>query len=412
MQHIIKKGFNLVLILLIMFVIFPYAAAKQKERDDEAKLTSAARLTIFKARTAISEDKLDEARVILEKYIASGPQVVPIQVYELVAYIWMEKGDLEQAKKYFGIMHRAKPGDTKILKNYASLTYQTEQYGEAAVLFEQLYEIEEITKPGGSLPNAAQAYMLANDLDNSKRILVKLVGLPGKPEAQWYKVLVGICMEREEMRDAERYILDFLRLDPVQAQYWKYLAQIRMGREEWQEATSDLEISHRVEAPKRSSEWVILGDLYTSAVNAPLMGARCYKEAYKDSGDEKGYLSISRNYQAAYRYDEALKILDEGIRENSRSATLFFEKGRVLYEARRYMEAIAALKKCVEIDTESGDAYFQMGLAAWTVKDWDTARTAFVQAKRLSERYTSQCNSVIALLDDLREENAEVNEIK
>ena len=60
-------------------------------------------------------------------------------------------------------------------------------------------------------------------------------------------------------------------------------------------------------------------------------------------------------------------------------------------------------------DPKSGDAYFQMGLAAWSLKEWDTARTAFVQARRLSERYSSQCNSVIALLDDLNKEKAELN---
>jgi tetratricopeptide (TPR) repeat protein len=251
--------------------------------------------------------------------------------------------------------------------------------------------------------------MLAGDLGNSKRVLERLVRLPGEPDAQWYKVLIGVCMEQEDMENAERYILDFLRVNPVQAQYWKYLAQIRMDREEWPAATSDLEISYRVEAPDRLNEWMILGDLYTSAVNAPLMGARCYKEAYKDNDDVKGYLSISRNYQRAYRYDEAVKILDEGIMKIPGSSRLLLEKGRVLYEARRYNEAVTALKKCVEIDAESGDAYFQMGLAAWTAKDWDTARTAFVQAKRFSDRYTSQCNSVISLLDDLREEKAEMN---
>ena len=142
--------------------------------------------------------------------------------------------------------------------------------------------------------------------------------------------------------------IDFLRLNPVQAKYWKYLAQIRMKREEWQTAASDWEISHRVEAPKRQSEWMILGDLYTTAVNAPLIGARCYKEAYKDNSAEKGYLSISRVYQTAYRYDEAIKTLDKGIKKNPMSATLLLEKGRVLYEARRYKEAVAALKECVK----------------------------------------------------------------
>ena len=412
MSQVLKRGFALGLMLFLMFVLMPFSMAQEKEGEKEEELTTEARLAIFKAQTAMSEENIDEALVILDEYIATQPPVVPLPVYELIAYIWLEKEDLEKARKYFKIIYNADPDDPKVLRNYASLTYQTERYAEAAVLFEQLYEVEEGTKPGGALPHAVQAYMLAEDLDNSKRVLERLVGLPSEPEAQWYEVLINICLEREEMKDAERYIIDFLRLNPVQARYWKYLSQIRMDREEWQTATSDLEISHRVEAPQRQSEWMILGDLYTTAVNAPLMGARCYRSAYKDNSAEKGYLSISRTYQTAYRYDEAIKTLDEGVKKNPMSATLLLEKGRILYEARRYKEAIATLKECVKIDPKSGEAYFQMGLAAWTVREWETARTAFVQAKRLSERYRSQCNSVIDLLDDLNDEMAEVKAAK
>ncbi len=409
MSQLLKQGFGIGLILAFILLFISFSIADEKE---EEKLTTKARLAIYNAQVAISEEKPDEALAILDNFIASQPPVVPLRIYELIAHIWMQKEDIEKARKYFKIMYDTQPNDPKVLKNYAVLTYQEGLYAEAAALFEKLYEIEETTAPGGSLPQAAQAYMLAEDFDNSRRILVKLVGLPGKPDPRWYEVLIGICLEREEDKDAERYILDLLHLNPVQAKYWKQLAQIRMKREEWQTATSDLEISHRVESPGRQSEWLVLGDLYTRAVNAPLMGARCYRQAYRDDSDEKGYLSISRIYQKAYRYDEAVKALDEGIIKNPESAALLLEKGRVLYEARRYREAVATLEDCVKIDPESGDAYFQMGLAAWTLREWDSARTAFVQAKRLSERYHSQCNSVIALLDDLNEERKEIEDAK
>ena len=408
MSQFLKQGFSSGLILVLMFILVPVCMAQKKEEKKEKELTTAARLAIYKAQTAMSEEKPDEALAILDKYIATEPPEVPVPVYELMAYIWLDKKDLEQAGKYFKIMYNAQPDDPKILKNYAAVTYQTERYAEAAVLFERLYDIEDPTTPGGSLPNAAYAYLQAEDLDNAKRVLERLVKLPGKPEPRWYEALINICFEREELKDAEGYIIDFLRQNPVQARYWKYLAQIRMKWEKWQAAASDLEISNRVETPGNQKEWTILGDLYATAVNAPLMGARCYKKAYRDNNAETGYLTISRIYQRAYRFDEAVKILDEGIGKNPMSATLYLEKGRVLYAARRYREAVEALKECVKADPKSGDAYFQMGLAAWTIKEWDTARTAFVQARRLSERYVSQCNSVIALLDDLDSEKAEL----
>ena len=408
MKKICKKGIPICLMLVFMFIFIPFGMAKEKEAKKGEELTARERLVIFKAQTAMSEKKPDEALVILEKYIESNPSAVPSRVYELIAYIWLEKEDYDQARKYFKIMVDSDPNDPKALKNYAVLTYQTKRYAEAAILFEKLYDIEESTIPGGTLPQAAQSYMLAEDLYNSKRVLVKLIGLPGKPDPKWYEALINVCLEREEDKDAERYIIDFLHLNPAQSNYWKHLAQIRMKREEWVTATSDLEISHRVEAPKRQNEWLVLGDLYTRAVNAPLMGARCYRLAYEKNNDERGYLAISHIYKAAYRFDEAVNVLDQGIGKNPESAALLLEKGKVLYEARYYKDAITVLEECVKIDPESDDAYFQMGLAAWILKEWDTARSAFVRAKQLSDKYSTQCNSLIDLLDDLNEEKNEI----
>jgi tetratricopeptide (TPR) repeat protein len=404
----IKKISVSVVISAFILCLASFSMAKSGDDKKEDKLSTAARLAAYKARTALSEEKLDDALTILNEYLSEESENAPLSIYELLAHIWLQKKDTLKARKYYKIMYGMAPDDPRVLKNYASLCYQTEQFRESALLFERLYEIEENAKPGGSLPLAANAYMLVEDLDNAKRVLEKLVALPGTPEAQWYDVLINICIEREEDAEAEKYILDFLKIDPVQARYWRYLSHIRMKRDEWKTATSDLEISHRVEVPKNRKDWITLGDLYVRAVNAPLMGARCYEEAYKEENDEKGYLDISRIYQRGYRYDEAVKVLDEGILKNPESSALFFEKGRVLYEARQYKDAVKALEECVKIDPKYGDAYFQMGLAAWTMKEWDTARTAFVQAERLSEKYKVQSRSVISLLDDLNKEKAEI----
>ncbi len=408
MSQIPKHIFAVTVIIVLVMGFIPVSIAKESGSKEKEKLSTAARLAIYKAQAALSQEKQDDALNVLNEYLEEAPEDVPLRVYELIAHIWLERKDLKKAWENYKIMHDMEPDDPRVLKNYASLTYQTEQFKEAAVLFEQLYIIEEKTKPGGSLPLAANSYMLAEDLDNAKRVLEKLVALPGSPESQWYEVLINICIEKEQDKDAEKYTLDFLRVYPLQAKYWKLLSNLRMKKEEWKTAASDLEISHRVEIPERQKDWLVLGELYVRAVNAPLMGARCYKEAYRGDSDEKGYLDISRIYQRGYRYDEAVKVLDEGIMKNQKSSTLLFEKGRVLYEARRYKESVEALKDCVKAAPESGDAYFQMGLSAWTIKDWDTARTAFVKAEQLSEKYRVQCSSVISILDELNEEKAEV----
>ena len=235
---------------------------------------------------------------------------------------------------------------------------------------------------------------------------MRLLRLPGTPDPQWYRLIIEISYALEQMADVERYVLEFLTLDPLQSYYWSLLSQIRLDREDLMAGTSDLEIAYRIEAPRRQRQWGNLGELYRY-VSAPLMEARCYEEAYKGDNDPKGYIRIAKAYEDALSYDEAIKTLDEGIKKN-RSADLLFEKGMVLFHAVRFREAINAFKECVKLDRRRGEAYTFMGFAAWSLKSWDEARTAFSDASRIP-KYSAQAKSAMDALDSLIKLRDEVN---
>ena len=177
------------------------------------------------------------------------------------------------------------------------------------------------------------------------------------------------------------------------------LSQVRLDKNDLTTGTSDLEIAYRIEVPKRQKSWGNLGELY-HYVGAPLMEARCWKEAYKGDDDPKGYIRLAKAYKDALRYDEAVRVLDEGIKKNPNSAEILFEKGLLLYHAARFKDSIEAFKQCVKVDRKRGDAYTYMGFAAWSLKDWDEARTAFANASRIP-KYKNQANSAMEALKPL-----------
>jgi tetratricopeptide (TPR) repeat protein len=400
----IKKVLHLGLILCLVFVFVPFAVAQEEEKEEE-KLPTDALKAMYEAQMLTQEDKYDEAIARLNEYLAKEPPDVPARVYMMLGNCWYAKENFEETRKAFEKAYEIDPTDIIVLKNYANMTYQTERFVDAAVLWEKLYEMEEPRKPR-TLYQAAGAYYQAEDLKNSKRVLERLLRLPGTPpDPQWYKLIIEISYALEQMADVERYILEFLKLDPFQSYYWTLLSQIRLDRNELTTGTSDMEIAYRIEAPKRQKQWGNLGELYRY-VRAPLMEARCYQEAYKGDDDPKGYIRIAKAYEDALRYDEAIKTLDEGIRKNP-SADLLFEKGQLLYRAARFKEAIEALKECVKLDRKRGDAYTIMGFSAWMLKDWDEARTAFANASRIP-KYKAQSNSYIEALKPLIEIRDEV----
>ncbi len=393
----IKRVLHLGLVLCLMFILVPFAIAQEEE---EEKLPTEALKAIYEAQMFMNEEQFDAAIARINEYLVTKPPDLPARVYMVLGTCWWNKENLEEARKAFGKAYEIDPNDVSALSNYAGLTYQTERFADAAVLYEKLYDIEDPAKPK-TLHNAAGCYYQAEDLKNCKRVLVRMLGLPVTPEPDWYKLIIEVCWAMEQMADVERYTLEFLTINPFQSYYWSLLSQVRLDRNDLTTGTSDLEIAFRIEAPKKQRQWRNLGELYRY-VRAPLMEARSWKAAYRDEDDPEGYTRIAKAYEDALRYDEAIQTLNEGIEKNPGSADLLFQKGLLLYHAVRFREAIEAFKKCVKLDPKRGEAYTLIGFSAWSLKDWDEARSAFAKASRIP-KYRTQANSAMEALDKLIE---------
>jgi tetratricopeptide (TPR) repeat protein len=390
-----------------MFVFVSFGIAQEAEEEEEPKLPKEALKALYEAQMLMGEDKFDEAIALLNAYLDKRPPDVPMHIYVMLGNCWYAKENFEETLKAFKKAHELDPTDINALSNYAIMNAQTERFIEAAVLFEKLYDLEDPPK-SKNLFQAAACYYQGEDLKNSKRVLERLLRLPGTPEHKWYQLIIEISNALEQMEDVERYILEFLTLDPLQAQYWSLLSQIRLDREDLIIGASDLEIAYRVEAPKRQSQWRNLSDLYLY-VHAPLMSVRCQEEAQEGDSDPKGYIRIADAYTRVLRYDEAIKTLDEGLKKKV-SADLLFEKGRILYDDMRFRQAIDVFKECVKLDSKRGEAFTLMGFAAWSLKSWDEARTAFADASRIP-KFRDQANAAIGALDDVIKQRDDLDDL-
>jgi tetratricopeptide (TPR) repeat protein len=193
------------------------------------------------------------------------------------------------------------------------------------------------------------------------------------------------------------YVKRYLAIKPMKADYWRLLAQLRLNEDDYGGGAGALDIAYHIDSPKRKG-WEDLSDLYTY-LNAPIRSARSLERAYKKEKTEKGYLKIVDSYFRALRHDKAISYIDELIKEKP-TASLLLEKGKRLYDAGRFNDAITAFEECVKLESKQGEAYLIMGFAAWDLKEWDRAKTAFSYAGK-TRKYRYQAEDAIAILDDL-----------
>lgn len=367
-----------------------------KAKQEKGKLSREAQKALYACQEALKTDDYTGARQFLLDYLATQPEDIPTVLYLMLGHTWYQQENIKEAKKAFKKGYEADPGDMNLLLNYALTSFELEKFLEAAPLFEKLYRQKE-KKDSKYLNQAAAAYYQGENLDEAKRVLKELIELPEEPKPVWYELLVQICMEREEMKEAEMYVKRYLVIKPMNADYWRLLAQLRLDKEDYGGGAGALDIAYHIDSPKKKG-WEDLSELY-SYLNAPLRSARSLEQAYKKDKPEKGYLKIVDYYARAQRYDRAISYIDELIKKGP-TAFLLMEKGKRLYDAGRLNDAIKAFEECVELDPKQGEAHLLMGFAAWDLKKWNEAKRAFSYAGKI-KKYRYQAEDAIAILDDL-----------
>jgi tetratricopeptide (TPR) repeat protein len=352
---------------------------------------------LYLAQQALQANSQDEAIRVLSEYMGSATAEIPLPAFQMLGHAYYQKKDVTNAQRIFQRGHEAFPQDADMLLNLAVLTYELGNHEEeSARLFEKLYVLKGKSDPK-LLYQASSLYFYAKRLTEAKRVLTQLLTSGVEPELRWYDDIIALCIELKQPAEAERWARETLQRQPGQARYWRLLAQVHLDREEYREAAGALEVAHRLEGAKEG-EWLELSELYLY-LNAPLMAIRCMEYAYPRKMPASQKAKVAATYARTLRLDEALTSIEEALQGNP-SPDLFFEKGRLLYDAMRFEEAISALEQCARLDPQYGQAYVLAGFAAWNMKQWERARSAFARASVLP-KFRDQANDAVAVLDDL-----------
>lgn len=403
-----KRTFLLAKLVLFMTVCLLPAALFTQENPEGGAVTEDGRKMSQEAHNALLEasrryetdpDDLAAARQPLIEFLAApqeGP--IPVTLYQMLGQFWYSDKTndrhTEEANRIYRIGHEAFPEDEVLLYNYAASTYELERFAEAAALFEKCYEQGE-THDIRHLSNAAQLYASIEDYVNAKRLYSKMMGMVEVPEKAWLQNLIGICQMQDDMKETEKYIWLALKYYPMETQYWEYLYVICSQKEDLRGAAAALEIESEIHPPDSDREWQRLIDLYNYN-DLYLRSAESIQSGLDllaaESTEVEQQLAVAKAYARGARVDKAVSYLDSAIAKNP-NYDLKLKKAAILYDARRNLEALAALEDCIKERSNAYDAYYMKGWIAMDLKDWDTAKDAFTEASNSREeiiRYASE----------------------
>ncbi|MDO8871996.1 MAG: tetratricopeptide repeat protein [Methanoregula sp.] len=77
------------------------------------------------------------------------------------------------------------------------------------------------------------------------------------------------------------------------------------------------------------------------------------------------------------QYDEALALVNKGIRLDANNASAWYNKGIILFKMCRYQEALNSFAQAADIDPEFTEAWYNKGMALMNLQKYHEAIRAF-----------------------------------
>ena len=144
--------------------------------------------------------------------------------------------------------------------------------------------------------------------------------------------------------------------------------------------------------PLTRQEQLQLGDLY-AAVEAPAVAANYYTSATQDSATAGEVERVASAYLASYQNDEALKVLEQGIREEP-TFRLWSLMGDLHVMENRFDEAEKAFAECVRLSPDEPRPHLMLGYCLLELNRPDDAMVQLTAAAA-NEEWAERAQTLI-----------------
>lgn len=390
--------YRIFLIILLLACVLTWSEPGASAPPDTSSLTREEQKTLYEAQEAVKKKDFQKAVNLLSTHLQNYPGKPNPLVYYALGNAYYGSGNPGKAFEIYEKGFSVYPSSFLLCSNLAVIAYQVKQYQKAGDYFEKAYLLEKPPKPE-LLYQAATAYYQAKAFSSAKSVLSRLLSSKTGVQTSWFQMLIQVCIETSDWKEAERFLQDFLNRNPENTEYWKLLANVRLRGNDYRGAATALEILYELKspAPKESEE---LANLYFH-LNAPMKAARCLEKAYGRNPGPEACDKLFKAYAQAQRLDMALRYLDAAILQGRTSERLL-EKGKLYYERGRWDQAIKALRECVQAAGSNNDfAHLLMGYCALEKEDFTLARQSFLKASQ-GTKYKQKALSALEALESMR----------
>jgi tetratricopeptide (TPR) repeat protein len=239
-------------------------------------------------------------------------------------------------------------------------------------------------------PNSAAYYLMAvayyqlKDYKNAIPAAEKAIELSEKPQESWLQLLLALRLQNDQYAEALPILKRLLAAAPDKKSYWLQLSAVNSELQRYEDAVAAMEIAYRGGILTEDAEIRRLSELLLY-VGIPHRAATTLQKAIADDkvkADKKIYETLANCWIAAREYDKATQPLGQAaaLHENG---DLYVRLAEVFMQREKWAEAQDALQRALDKGKlkDTGNTKLLMGIAIYSQKKPDEARTWFQQAR-------------------------------
>jgi len=284
---------------------------------------------------------------------------------------------------------------------YAGLSWlQAKEPRKASDILQKLIDTHDTADPHFDWKEAlVQAYI---DSDRPRNALPYIEELSekttGKKKKQWQEIRLFQYMSLQMNDRAKTYAGFLVKEYPLQSKWWKILAQMHLTEHDYESGLTTFTV-YSFLAPLNEEEMLLMAELNT-AVDIPVQAAEWYERLNQKEPDLDTTCRLAQCYLNLHDSPRALETV-QNAQKRYDSKKLNMLKGQILFEMKRYAEAMTAFESITASHPDQGDAWLMMGYAAFNAEQFQKAKTAFNRAstftshRATAKRFLKQLEAII-----------------
>ncbi len=358
--------------------------ALQNTIESGEDLSPRARKVLFSCRSRQDEGRYDAAVQSMAEWIEAHPD----RPHHLLSYnLALSYLNLDQAPKALQNLELAVTQEPRFARGWLKLgevAYEQLDYAKAAEAFDHGYSLMVDPRPEIRYYSAV-AWLLASQpakaLDGISELLRD--HREGAP-LDWYQAMIAAAIEAEQYEPSKPLLENCLLDNEDNPKAWLLAYQLAAARQDYEQAAVWLTVVGYLR-PLMRDELLQLGDLYAGS-GTPLQAARYYRQAYdssevKTTADE--YVRLASAWMAAYQYEEARAVLDQGVAAGP-TVGLLALLGDLHYAQDDFGPAREAFSRCVNLDPDYGRGWLMSGYCCLELGDNSQAQVCLQKASKFS----------------------------